>query len=402
GRQTVVAITVNGKKLRAMIDSGASVTVLSRHAAEHVGINLDGPDAKPGVTGTGIGSKSVKAWTVNIDSFSVGTELIQHTQLEVIDSSIGRDVDMLLGADFLLAHHMFIANSQDKVYLTYNGGRLFALAKATTDGESPDSEKAAPLQNAADYALRGAAHVSRGEPEAAIADLNEAIRLAPEQATYYLARARAYLAERQPGAALADLDKAVGLEPKNVDALLMRAHVRFEHGNGAGALSDANAANPLAPMGSPDSRTVAGLYVALEQPATALPLLDGWIQMHPYDVHLGNVLNERCWARSLSNQSLDDALSDCRKAIKRDGENPQYLDSLGMVQLRLGHYPESIAAYEKAAKDTHSAWTLYGLGLAKIRIGQKEAGNAELVAARAIKPDIDAHVAKIGLIATKP
>jgi tetratricopeptide (TPR) repeat protein len=156
----------------------------------------------------------------------------------------------------------------------------------------------------------------------------------------------------------------------------------------------------LTPKGTPDSIAIAGLYVALDQPATALPLLDGWIQMHPYDVHLGNALNARCWARSLSNQALDDALSDCRKAIKHDGENPQYLDSLGMVELRLGNYPESINAYERAsAGNAHSAWTRYGLGLARIRSGQKDAGNADLVAARAIQPDIDAHAAKFGLTA---
>jgi clan AA aspartic protease (TIGR02281 family) len=396
--QTVVEVEINGKKLRAMIDSGASATVMSRHAAEHVGINLDGPNVKPGMTSSGIGSKSLKAWTVNIDSFQFGTELIQHTQMEVLDGSIGGgDTDMLLGADFLLAHRMYIANSQDKIYFTYNGGRLFALATPTSEGESAGGEKAAPLQNAADYALRGEAHLSRGEPHAAVVDLNEAIRMAPDQAAYYVARARAYMAEKQLEPATADLDKAVSLDPKNVDALLMRARIRFSHDNHAGALADINAASPLVAAGSINAIDIANLYVALDQPATALPLLNRWIQTHPNDVHLGNALNERCWALSLSNQSLDDALSDCRKAIKRDGENPQYLDSLGLVELRLGKYPESISAYEKAAQTGHSAWTRYGLGLARIRNGQKEAGDADLVAARAIQPDIDTRAAKFGL-----
>ena len=396
--QTVVEVEINGKKLRAMIDSGASATVMSRHAAEHVGINLDGPNVKPGMTSSGIGSKSLKAWTVNIDSFQFGTELIQHTQMEVLDGSIGGgDTDMLLGADFLLAHRMYIANSQDKIYFTYNGGRLFALATPTSEGESTGGEKAAPLQNAADYALRGEAHLSRGEPDAAVVDLNEAIRMAPDQAAYYLARARAYMAEKQLEPATADLDKAVSLDPKNVDALLMRARIRFSHDNHAGALADINAASPLVTAGSINAINIAHLYVALDQPATALPLLNRWIQMHPNDVNLGNALNERCWALSLSNQSLDDALSDCRKAIKRDGEIPQYLDSLGLVELRLGKYPESISAYEKAARTGHSAWTRYGLGLARIRSGQKEAGDADLAAARAIQPDIETRAAKFGL-----
>lgn len=396
--QTVVEVKINGKKLRAMIDSGASATVMSRHAAEHVGIDLNGPNVKPGITGTGIGSKALTAWTVNIDSFEFGTELIQHTQMEVLDGSIGGgDVDMLLGADFLLAHRMYIANSQGKIYFTYNGGRLFALATPTTQGEIAGGEKAAPLQSAGDYALRGEAHLSRGEPDAALVDLGEAIRMGPDQATYHLARARAYLAGKQLAPAIADLDKAVSLDPKNVDALLLRARVRFSHADRIGALADINAASPLAAPGSANAINIAELYVALDQPVTALPLLSGWIETHPNDVRLGKALNERCWALGLSNQSLDDALHDCRKAIRRDGENPQYLDSLGLVELRLGKYPESIDAYEKAAPNAHSAWTRYGLGVAKIRSGQQQAGNADLAAARAMQPDIDARAAKFGL-----
>lgn len=396
---TVLAITIDGKKLRALVDSGASVTVLSRDAAEQIGIDLNGPGAKPSMASTGIGSKAIKSWTVNIGTFSVGGETIRHTSMDVLDGSLGdREIDMLLGADFLLAHRMYIANSQHKVYFTYNAGRVFGAATAPSDSKNSGSGTAAPLQNAADYALRGEAHLSRGDPNAAIADLDEAIHLAPDQPAYYLARARAHVAENQLDAASVDLDKIVSLDPKNVDALLLRASVRLSHQDSAGAMADVNAASTLTPSGSTYSRDIASLYIALDQPASALPLLDAWIRMHDNDVLLGSALNARCWARSLNNQLLDDALSDCRKAIKRDGENPAYLESLGLVQLRLGKYSESIHVYERAlAQNSGSAWTHYGLGLAKIRIGQNGAGNADLVAARAIDPGIDAQAAKFGL-----
>jgi len=114
---------------------------------------------------------------------------------------------------------------------------------------------------------------------------------------------------------------------------------------------------------------------------------------------LGSALNERCWARGLSNQMVDDALKDCRKAIKRDGEKPAYLGSLGLVELRLGHYPESIKAYEQALiQRPRSAWARYGLGLAKIRSGQTGAGNADLAAARTLDPIIETRATRYGLI----
>lgn len=407
-RRTFFSVTINGRKVRAVLDSGAPATLLSRDAAERAGINLSAPDVKAGIGSYGIGAKKLKTWTVNIDSFSVGSETIQHSQMLVLDGRLGDNTDMLLGMDFLLAHRMFIANSKKKAYFTYNGGRVFALAAAPSDsdksdaGAGSDANGAAP-KTAADYALLGQAHLSRGEPHAAVADLDEAIRMSPDQAAYYVARATAHAADKRPEAALTDLDKSLSLDPKNVDALLMRGELRLAQKDRTGAASDVAAASALAPSGSTRARSVAALYIQLDQPAAALPMLDDWIRLHNGDAMLGVALNERCWARGLSNQMLDDALNDCRKAIRRDGENPAYLDSLGLVELRLGHYPESIKAYEQAiAKNPNSAWSRYGLGLAKIRGGQTEAGNADLVAARTLDPQIETRATKYGLIATGP
>jgi tetratricopeptide (TPR) repeat protein len=303
---------------------------------------------------------------------------------------------------------MFIASSENKIYFTYNGGRVFTFADAPSDSDKSDTgtaadDKSATPKTAADYALLGEAHLSRGEPKAAIADLDEAIRLAPDQATYYEARAKARATDQQADAALSDLDKSLSLDPKNADALLLRAELRYIRADRTGAIADLTAASTLAPAGSSQARSVAALYVQLDQPAAALPLLDDWIRLHSNDAMLGAVLNERCWARGLSNQMLDDALKDCRKAIKRDGENPAYLDSLGMVQLRLGNYPESIKAYEQAvAQNPHSPWSRFGLGVAEIRNGQTAAGHADLAVARRLNPDIEVRAAKYGLTVAGP
>jgi len=407
-RRTFISVTINGKKVRAVLDSGAAATVLTRDAAERIGIDLNKPDVKAGSGGMGFGAKTVKSWTVNIDSFSVGSETIQHSQMQVIDGGMGDKTDMLLGVDFILAHHMFIANSKKKAYFTYNGGRVFTFANAPSDDDKSDAgttagENGAAPKTAGDYALSGQAHLSRGEPKAAVADLDEAIRMTPDQAAYYLARARAYEAEKQSDAALVDLDKSLSLDPKNVDALLARAELRFARKDRTGAISDAAAASALAPAGSTQARLTGTFYIQLDEVSAALPMLDDWIRLHTNDALLGHVLNERCWARGLSNQMLDDALKDCRKAIDRDGKIPAYLDSLGMVELRLGHYPESIKAYEQAtAQDPRSAWSHYGLGLAKIRSGQTDAGQADLAVARTLNPQIETLATKFGLTAAGP
>lgn len=405
-RRTFFNVMINGKKVRAVLDSGASATLLTRRGAVRAGIDLNAPDVAASTTSIGIGGKPVRTWTTKVESFSVGTETIQHSQMQIIDGDIGDNTDMLLGVDFLLAHHMFIANSKKVAYFTYNGGRVFTFAAAPGDaGKSTVAKNgsADEPKTAADYALLGQAYLSRGEWGAALSNLDEAVRLAPEQAAYYVARAKVHEANRQPEAALGDLDKSLSLDPKDVDALLMRARLRIAHEDRAGALSDVSAAGAELPTGSTHALPVASLYVQLDQPAAALPLLDDWIRLHRDDAMLGTALNERCWARALSNQLLDDALKDCRRAIRRDGNNAAYLDSLGLVELRLGHYAESIKAYEQSLTQTpHSAWSRYGLGLAKIRDGQADAGKADLVAAHALDPHIETLAGKFGLIAAWP
>jgi tetratricopeptide (TPR) repeat protein/predicted aspartyl protease len=404
-RRSFVDVTIDGKSIRALLDSGATATLLDRRAAERIGIDLKGPGVKPGVRIHGVGAKTYQSWVVPIDTFSVGTETIQHSEMLVMDGNFGDgSVDMVLGVDFMLAHHMYIANSQRKLYFTYNGGRVFSLDTASIGAH----ESAAAAANdtggepktATEYALRGQARLARGELANALSDLDAALRLDPGSADDHLIRARILLAQKQSEAALDDLDKALSLDPKNLDALLLRARLRYGKKDEAGAAADLAAAQKLAPAGSMQSRSIASLYVAIDQPANALPLLDAWIRAHEDDSSLGSALNERCWARALANQSLGDALHDCREAIKRDGDRAAYLDSLGMVYLRRGNNAEAIKAYRQAlAQSPHAAWSHYGLGLAELHSGQADAGNAELATARSLDKEIDARAAKLGLVA---
>jgi tetratricopeptide (TPR) repeat protein len=404
-RRSFVDVTIDGKSIRALLDSGATATLLDRRTAERIGIDLKGPGVKPGVRIHGVGAKTYQSWVVPIDTFSVGTETIQHSEMLVMDGNFGDgSVDMVLGVDFMLAHHMYIANSQRKLYFTYNGGRVFSLDTASIGAHESAAAAANDVggepKTATEYALRGQARLARGELANALSDLDAALRLDPGSADDHLIRARILLAQKQSEAALDDLDKALSLDPKNLDALLLRARLRYGKKDEAGAAADLAAAQKLAPAGSMQSRSIASLYVAIDQPANALPLLDAWIRAHEDDSSLGSALNERCWARALANQSLGDALHDCREAIKRDGDRAAYLDSLGMVYLRRGNNAEAIKAYRQAlAQSPHAAWSHYGLGLAELHSGQADAGNAELATARSLDKEIDARAAKLGLVA---
>lgn len=406
-----LTVMVNGKPVTAELNTAAT-TGITRRAAERVGIDM--ALAKPAGQAHGIGSHNHDRWVARVASYQIGTETIQNSRMDVIDGDFGRGdrdpVEMELGVDFFLAHHVYIAKSQSKLYFSYNGGRpsihdavaeLGKPAVAATDGKDQP-------QTAQAYLLRGQAHLQRGEVVAGRADLDKSIAMAPQDAASapaYAARAQARLTRESKGAslpadstqaALGDLDMALKLAPDALEPRLMRARL-LQPRDPARAEADLAEARRLMPPGSVRTAELVHLYVQIGQPAKALPLLDAWLHLHAEDSNLGTMLNTRCWVRGLANTGLAEAQEDCRKAIRRDGPQAEYLGSQGLIQLRQGQYQAAIDTYTQAlAKLPTMSWSRYGLGLARLHLGQ-EAGKADVAAALAQDPDLAARAAHLGL-----
>lgn len=136
-------VTVAGQPVRAILDSGASYSVLSLQAAARAGVTPETPGVVMGEKAQGIGAKGVQDWVGVFDGFTLGDETIKHAKLRfadlfgmgtyteagsrlAIDNAQNRP-EMLLGADFLKAHHVLIAHSQNRLYFTYNGGPVFQV-----------------------------------------------------------------------------------------------------------------------------------------------------------------------------------------------------------------------------------------------------------------------------------
>jgi predicted aspartyl protease len=127
-----VTVELNGVKLRAILDTGAPHTGVTRHGAELAGIRIDGPGVRKAGTTGGIGDERVDTWFATFDSFSIGPESMKQVELAVHDdSSRGRgEVDVILGVDFLRTHRILFAMSQDRLYMSYLGGDPFPPLRA--------------------------------------------------------------------------------------------------------------------------------------------------------------------------------------------------------------------------------------------------------------------------------
>jgi predicted aspartyl protease len=118
-------VEVNGEKMDAIIDSGASVTVIDSRAAKRAGLKLDAPGVKRLADLVGIGDSHVAHWSTVVDRFSIGRETVRNAEIGVMETNGELDVDVLLGDDFLRAHRVLFAMSQKKLYISYTGGDAF-------------------------------------------------------------------------------------------------------------------------------------------------------------------------------------------------------------------------------------------------------------------------------------
>lgn len=401
-------VTVNGVKLTAMFDTGAGTSVLSLAGARRAGIRTDGSGVEPaGVTG-GIGRKTVRTWLAPVDAFGIGGEEVRHTRLRIADTDLDGS-DMLIGADFFLSHHVYVATERRLMFFTYNGGPVFDLSKHrdAEDGDGPVSPAAvatvvAPAKpvadglDAGDLARRGAANASRGDLAAADADLTRAIALDPKSAAYLRQRARVRLQQRRPALARGDLDAALQLAPDDVDALTLRAELRLSEGDRPGASADLDAAAKASPNAG--RLDFAHLYTELERFPQAVAQYDRWIALHPEDVALAAARNGRCWTRAQGGIELDKALVDCNAAVRMQPGVANLLDSRGLVRLRRGELALAIADYDAALKlQPKIAWSLYGRGVAKERLGRKAEGEADIAAAKALAPKLPDRAAALGI-----
>lgn len=137
----LVQVKINGTPVWAMISTASSYSTVDLDAARRLGLSTDAPGVVYHGKVNGIGDEKIDRWNMTFDSFALGDEVVQHPRLAVIESTYrhrGRkQYEMVLGRDFLSAHHVLLAQSQMRFYYSYNGGQVFMK-------DEPAAPRAAP------------------------------------------------------------------------------------------------------------------------------------------------------------------------------------------------------------------------------------------------------------------
>lgn len=182
---------------------------------------------------------------------------------------------------------------------------------------------------------------SPAEIEPCTREINSGRLRGNDLARAYINRGVLHEIYRDYDSAFTDYDNAVRINPKNAYAYVNRGDMYERKGNMTRAFEDFATAIRLEPNNA-----------------------DNW--------------NVRCWALVRSNIDLQQALSDCNKAIGMKPKDAVFLKNRGFVHLRLGNFDRAIADLSAAIDGRPRFPAAYYLrGIAKLKKGD-DSGNADL------------------------
>jgi tetratricopeptide (TPR) repeat protein len=186
--------------------------------------------------------------------------------------------------------------------------------------------------------------------------------------------------------AVADYSEAIRLDPKYAFAFGNRARTHRSLGNLDQAIADFNKSLEINPNNANDFNGRGVVYLDRQAYEKAIADFSEAIRLNP---KFTLALSNRCRARAMIDDQMQQALADCDHALLLDRSDAWAIANRAFVYLRLGDPDKAITEYTIALqKDPKNAHALYGRGLAKRNKGDTIAADADIAAARAIRPNI--------------
>jgi tetratricopeptide (TPR) repeat protein len=109
-------------------------------------------------------------------------------------------------------------------------------------------------------------------------------------------------------------------------------------------------------------------------------------------------LNSLCYGLAGENMRLDRAIADCDASLKLRPNDAATLDSRAFTLMRMGRDADALAAYDAALKADPTVYTsLYGRGLVEARLGRGPDAARDTAAALAARPHMREDFAEMGI-----
>ncbi len=121
GNRMALGVSLDGKPITALLDSGARSRIVSRRAALTGGVDAATLEAEPGGITSGIDGREVLYHWHRFDTLRVGGETDRNPVLTV--TPLSDPFDMLLGADWFERHRVWVSYATSRLFFQAVGQR---------------------------------------------------------------------------------------------------------------------------------------------------------------------------------------------------------------------------------------------------------------------------------------
>ncbi len=200
-------------------------------------------------------------------------------------------------------------------------------------------------KNAKAHALRGYVYFGRDDLDRASADFDEAIRLGygSEMSELFLFRAMIRLSRNDGSGAVQDVDQAIRVNPDDPGLLLLRGFARFLDKQDEQAIGDCDRFLEVRPGDPQTSLLRAVILQRARRTAEAKQALDAIIEGNPDDAES---LNFRASLDSTKG-SYAQAIADINRAIACKPDEIRYTLNRGWFELANHHYDRALADFAR-------------------------------------------------------
>lgn len=122
GEALVVQVLLDGRPLRALIDSGASASLITAPGMVRLGLTPEVLARDPGANGGAVGRSSVPMRLHRFAELRIGSDVTPQPMLWVASAHVVPVVDMLLGADWLRARRVWLSFATKQMFVAPPGG----------------------------------------------------------------------------------------------------------------------------------------------------------------------------------------------------------------------------------------------------------------------------------------
>ena len=247
---------------------------------------------------------------------------------------------------------------------------------------------------------RGLVHADQGKLDLALADLEAAIKLEPEHARTYELKALVLAKQEKYDEALAALAQARKVEPKSVGPLVQQARVHALQMNLQAALDDLNQAHALEPDNLGVLLFRANIHQELKDNDKAMADVNRALKLRP-----GLPPAVRFRAMLLADaKKMDLAISELQQLLKKSPDDVPALLQLAMLHTADDRPRKAIEIYTQVlAKEPEDWMALRGRGDALLSIAKQAEAIADYEKALKLRPEDDGILNNLAwVLATSP